>query len=268
MTVSLAHRWSDARPPSAAFSHWTERDSIFTWPACIALALVMHLGFIAGARRQAPPEPVTNETRVTEIELAPPPPPPDAPEPPAPVAKAAEGASAPAAARAGRLLTAVVTPNSRQADELVDFVSDPNGGSYGAGVVAVGGTADYGVAGAVAGGRGSRPGSGAGLGRGSNGDGLTAAENLSRTPSLDEADACAGFYPSQATVDAGLVTVALVVRSSGQVTNISVINEAPLAQGFADAARNCLRSKRFTPGLDKQGRAVNAAANLRLRFNR
>jgi protein TonB len=100
------------------------------------------------------------------------------------------------------------------------------------------------------------------------GDGLTAAADLSRRASLSEANACAGFYPSEASADSGTVALTLVVRADGAVTSAAVVSESPAGQGFGLAARACLQRKRFEPSLDRAGKAVAAATTIRVRFVR
>jgi protein TonB len=237
----------------------------------IGLALALH-GGLAFAVRGAP-HPAPEVTMVTEVELPPPPPPPEpakvaAPEPEeseAPTAKPT-AAPPPQAARAGALLTAKESAPSAKNDELVDFVTDPGGTSYGSGVVARGGTADHGAHGASAAGVGSTP--APTRAAAPPGDGLVLAANLSRRATLNEPDACAGFYPSEADVDSGVVTLTVVVRADGNVTSTAVLSETPSGQGFGKAARACLQRKHFEPSLDRAGNVVAAATSIRLRFSR
>ncbi|MGZ5971639.1 MAG: hypothetical protein ACXWP4_28405, partial [Polyangiales bacterium] len=183
------------------------------------------------------------------------------------IAKAAPRASAPAAAKAGKLVVADA-PKAQAADEPVSFVSDPNGTSFGSGVVAQGGTAAVGApgskAGGVANGTGTQP---AAVAKGV-GETIVAASDLSRSPSLAEADACKGFFPSSAEADVATVSVIAVVRASGQVSSASVIAENPKNEGFGKAARACLLGKTFVPGLDKGGKAVTTATRVVIRFAR
>ena len=151
-------------------------------------------------------------------------------------------------------------------DELVDFVTDPAGSTYGSGVVARGGTAEHGERGATAAGVGSTPVPVRAAAPPQ--DGLVAAANLSRRAALNERDACAGFYPSEAEVDSGAVTLTVVVRADGGVSSASVVSESPVGQGFGKAARACLQKKRFEPSLDRSGTAVAAATTIKLRFVR
>jgi len=148
----------------------------------------------------------------------------------------------------------------------VSFVTDPNGGEYGSGVVAKGGTAAVGLSGAT----------------------LPAAptasvvapppppkatveapvENLSRKPSLDVPDACKGYFPSSADDDRAVVTLRVTVRANGEVAAAHVVSESPKGQGFGAAARGCLLARKFTPGLDEAGRPALAQATVNVRFSR
>jgi protein TonB len=156
------------------------------------------------------------------------------------------------------------TPSAKN-DDLVDFVTDPNGTSYGSGVVARGGTADHGEKGATVKGVGTAP---APVAVAPPSDGLVPAANLSRRATLNEPNACAGYYPSEADADSGAVTLTLVVRADGAVTSSAVLSESPAGQGFGKAARACLQNKRFEPSLDRAGNVVAAATTLKVRFVR
>jgi protein TonB len=236
----------------------------------VALAVVVH-GAVALGIEPTPDDTRKEETKLTELEIAPPPPPepepkeiePPAPEAPAAPIPAARPASAPAAARAGSLVTAKSDAPTKEAP--VDFVTDPNGTSYGSGVVARGGTSDHGEGGGVAGARKGPPVAGTPAPQGA---GIVPAENLSRRPTLNEANACRGFYPREASVDQGRVTIKVVVRPRGEVASISVLSESPVGEGFGRAARACLQRKRFEPGLDKEGAPVLSATTFQVRFER
>lgn len=240
--------------------------------AFLVLAFALH-GSLALAVRGAPAV-VALPTQVTEVEL-PPPPPPHAPAPDVtppedtkdestPTAQRA-ALQPPRAARAGALLSAKDDAPSAKNDELVDFVTDPAGTTYGSGVVARGGTADHGASGATAAGVDSAPPRAAAAPRS---DGLVGTANLSRRAALNEVNACAGFYPSEAHADAGAVTLAVVVRADGGVTSASVVVETPAGEGFGKAARACLQKKRFEPSLDLAGTPVASVATIKLRFVR
>jgi hypothetical protein len=212
-----------------------------------------------------------------EIELAPPAPPPlpivpppprePEPEPERAVARAA-AAAPPQPARAGALLTAKEdAPPTKGADEPVDFTNDPNAAGFGAGVVAVGGTAKFGLAGArpstAPAGTGSSP-----LGRAPQGDGLTPVSDLSRKPSLGESDPCRGYFPSAASDDVASASVLVTIGKNGAVSRVSLLSETPPKQGFGAAARTCMNNKRFTPGLDRDGNPAATAIRVNIRFAR
>jgi hypothetical protein len=163
------------------------------------------------------------------------------------------------AAKVGALLTSGETADS---SDPVAFFNDPNGGVYGSGVVAQGGRAEHGVGPTVAASSASP------LPSRGNSDGVTPAANLSRAPSLDEPDACRGFFPTEAGVDAAKVDLVVVVQAEGRVTRATIARESPPGEGFAQAARACLLSKRFTPGVDRAGRTVTASAAVRVSFSR
>jgi hypothetical protein len=249
--------------------------SIFPW---VALALCVHGVAFATSDRPVPAAPWSAPP--LEVELAPAPvpepPPPAAPEPldedppsesvpvARPPSKAAPRPIAPtpsvaAAAKVGALLTSGETADSA---DPVAFFSDPNGGVYGSGVVAHGGQAAHGLGPTVAASVGPPA-----QGRG-NGDGVTPAANLGRAPALDEPDACRGFFPTEAAVDAAKVDLVVVVQTEGRVTRVTIARESPEGEGFGQAARACLLSKVFTPGADRAGRAVIASTAVRVHFRR
>lgn len=236
----------------------------------LLLALALH-GAVTLAVASAPTA-VVESTKVTEVELPPPPEPEKAPPPPPEEPKdepqqAARSIAAPAppqAARAGALVTARSDTPSKN-EELFEFVTDPNGTTYGSGVVQRGGTADRGERGATA--KGTSTSAAPPAAAPSEGE-LVAAANLSRRATLNEANACAGFYPSEADADSGAVTLTLIVRADGAVTSSSVVSETPQGQGFGKAARACLQKKRFEPSLDRAGNPVAAATTIKVRFVR
>jgi protein TonB len=256
-SLDLAFRFGAGRIPG--------REACF-----VILAFAMHGGLAMAVR--AAPAPVAEVTNnVTEVELPPPPPPepekvapPESTEP-IPEAKQSARPKPSQAARAGALLTAKESAPSAKTDDLVDFVTDPAGTSYGSGVVARGGTADHGERGATAAGVGSVP---VPVAAPPGTDGLVAAANLSRRAALHEANACAGFYPSEADADSAAVTLTLVVRADGGVSSATVVSETPAGQGFGKAARACLQQKHFEPSLDRAGTPVTAATTIKLRFSR
>lgn len=246
------------------------------WGLALMVAVAVHaLGALyAGATQRSK----TLEPGPVEVELAfrePPPPLPAPIEPfvaepkPAlvkPVArpKAAEPAPPPAAAKAGAVLTAAPdAPEPDKSAEPFDFTSDPNSTVYGAGVVAVGGTAAFGERGAQVNGRGSTP-----VASAPAGDGLTSASDLSERPRLRDADPCRGHFPADAVSDRAVATVRVVIGKRGNVTSASVVSEAPSGQGFGRAARTCMLQQVFAPALDREGRPAATALNVNVKFTR
>jgi hypothetical protein len=247
------------------------------WGVALLVAIAAHtLGALyAGALPppQAPPLPPV-EVELAFREPSPPPPEPvvETPEPEAKPAdvkpivkpKAAEPPAPPAAAKAGAVLTAA--PDAQEPDptaEPFDFTSDPNSTVYGAGVVAVGGTATVGASGAQVGGRGSLPVTSAPAGVG-----LTAASDLSERPRLRDSDPCRGYFPKNAASDAAVATVRVIISKGGKVTSASIVSEAPSGQGFGSAARTCMLAQVFTPARDREGQPAATLLNVNVKFTR
>jgi protein TonB len=203
----------------------------------------------------APPEP------------APPPPETAAPEEPKAAPTHVTAAAAPAAARAGALHLAKTDAAPAQAEEAVDFTTDPHGASYGGGVVAVGGSATVGVAGArVVPAAGNAP--LAPVSARPVGELLTPVSDLSRKPRLPGGDPCHGFFPRAAQDDVGDVALMVTIAKSGRVSQAQLVSESPSGQGFGAAARTCLASQAFVPALDRAGNAAATAIRVNLRFSR
>jgi hypothetical protein len=197
-------------------------------------------------------DPATEEKSMEPVPVARP------PSKAAPRSVATPLAVAPAA-RVGALLT---SGEAAESDDPVAFLSDPNGGVYGSGVVAQGGQAEYGAAQPV-GASVAVPGPSR-----EKGDVVVPLANLGRAPSLDEPDACRGFFPAEAAVDGAKVDLVVVVQAEGRVISATIARESPEGEGFGRAARACLLSKRFTPGADRAGRAVTASTGVRVFFTR
>jgi len=246
----------------------------------VAVGWVVALGAHAAAAllfaHQRPAAALERARPPVDVEfVAPPePPPPPPPAEPAPIeeVKAAPTHAAapapPAAARAGALhLAKADAAPAQQQEEAVDFTTDPNGASYGGGVVAVGGTAALGVPGARA-----APVSGlaptAPVTARPVGDALTPASDLSRKPRLPGGDPCHGFFPNNAQDDVGDVSVMVTIAKSGRVSQTQLVSESPPGQGFGAAARTCLASQTFVPALDRAGNAAATAIRVNLRFSR
>jgi hypothetical protein len=251
------------------------RWSLIGW----GVALGAHVLAAAFALNEV--HPVAKAPLPLEIELAPPAvkePPPAAPSPPpapiaapAPVhapAQATKAAAAPPEpARAAALLTAKADPEpSAKADEPVDFTNDPSVVGFGAGVVAIGGKAQVGLANARLVPRPST--TTAAVAAGPVGDALVPAGDLSQKPSLGEVDPCRGYFPSAASDDAANASVLVTIAKTGAVTKVQLLSESPAGQGFGAAARTCMSSKRFTPGLDRDGNRAATAIRVNIRFMR
>jgi hypothetical protein len=238
-----------------------------------ALALVAHtaiatyaLGRSVEASRVPPPLAV--EFLEPSPEPLPEPPPEPEPAPPERAERAMlPSAAPPPAARAANLLTAKEDlPSAQAPDEPFDFTTDPNGTTYGGGVVARGGTADFGVKGAAV--SPSRaPVSRERPSANPNGE-LVPLANLSRKPALGESDPCRGFFPSGARDDTATTGVFVVLSKTGKVTSARVVAESPAGQGFGAAARACMLTKSFVPALDGSGKAASTSLRVNIRFRR
>lgn len=241
------------------------------------VALGAHLlfaGLALGARPAAPPAPPPLEVELLRPE--PPAPPPVAPPPPAPaetqpaprVAPAtSRPAAAPEPARVGALLTAKADPEpSAKAEEPVDFTNDPSALGFGSGVVAIGGKAQIGLAHAQP---STTPAPAAvAVGPRTGGDALTPVADLSRKPALNESDPCRGYFPSAASDDVASAAVLLTLAKSGAVSAVELVSESPPGQGFGAAARTCMAKKRFSPGLDQDGKPAATRIRVSIHFQR
>lgn len=248
-----------------------ERDARGRTAAATLAALLAHGALVGLAFNHRPAARALVTT--TEVELLAPPPPPPAAVPPPPTAAPAEPDKVvlPRAARAPRAPrpAAPVEPpppaaaaplrlaeeSAKVSSEPVRFVSDPNGASFGYGVVARGGS-------------GTGAGASAPAAEPSRGGSDAQPGSLSRPPRLEEREPCRGFFPQSARVDRGEVSLKVRVERDGTVRSLTVEREEPLGQGFGFAARDCLRSKRFSPALDRAGQSVAVTAPISVRFSR
>jgi len=239
-----------------------------------AVALGAHVlvaGLALSEHRAPPPEPLA-----LEVELAPPSPPAPLPAllPPPPEAHLAErpvapkvAAAAPEPAHVGALVTAKADPAaSPKADEPVDFTNDPGALGFGSGIVAIGGKAEVGVARAQASPAAAH--ATGGLAPKLAGDGLTPVGDLSRKPGLGERDPCRGYFPSSASDDVASAAVMVTIGKSGAVSDVSLLSESPARQGFGAAATTCMKSKHFSPGLDRDGNAAATRIRVNVHFER
>jgi hypothetical protein len=243
--------------------------SVLGWATAIGGHLLL-AGLALGQRRPAPPAPPA-----LEVDLAPPAPPPPVAVPipkteepaPAPATAAKAVAAPPAPAHVGALVTAKADPTpSPTHDEPVDFTNDPSALGFGSGVVAIGGKAEVGLMQAAP---GPAPGVGtSGVVKGPVGDALTPVSDLSRKPSLGESDPCRGYFPTSASDDVANASVMVTIGKSGAVSSVQLLAESPPKQGFGAAARTCMSSKRFSPGLTHDGKPAATAIRVNIRFTR
>jgi hypothetical protein len=138
---------------------------------------------------------------------------------------------------------------------------------FGSGVVAIGGKAEVGASHAKL---SAAPASTGTVGTASKplGDALISASDLSRKPGLDEGDPCRGYFPSGASDDVATAAVLVTIAKSGAVEVAQLLTESPAGQGFGAAARTCMSSKRFSPGLDRAGNPARTAIRVNVRFTR
>lgn len=240
-----------------------------------ALALGAHalVGWIALEHHTAR---ASVERPPVEVEIAAPPAPPpeppapklaEAPHPVTPVARAA--AAPPPAAQAGALHTAKEDPSeAAHADDPLDFTHDQSVQGFGGGVVAVGGKAKFGAAGAALGVAPSPSVAARVVAPRASGETLVAAGDLGRKPSLTEPNPCQGYFPNDAAVDEGSSSVLVTIAKSGAVSKVTLVSESPPGQGFGAAARTCMSRKRFTVALDREGNAAATAVRVNVRFTR
>lgn len=267
--------------PTIALPPIGSRENSWLSVTSFVIAVMIHATIAISAPREEarPSRPIVTEIDLAPLPPAPPPPPPPVeekpaspqPEPTSPTAPTLKAAApvAPMAARAGALLTARDdAPKTTASEAPVEFVTDPNGTSYGGGVVARGGTSDFGEKGANATGTPSATAATTPIAPARKPDDIVAPGDLSRQAKLSGDDACRGFFPAAASVDSALVTVALVVRANGAVSTASVVSETPPGQGFGAAARSCMLSSRFAAALDREGKSVTSATTVRVRFTR
>jgi TonB family protein len=240
------------------------------WGAAISGHLLL-AGLALAQRNHEPPARPPLEVELMPPE--PPAPPPALPEPPppsrAPEPQAATRASAPPPmpAHVGALVTAKSEPTPSPArDEPVDFTNDPGALGFGAGVVALGGRAPIGskqAAPAALSGQGMPS-----VVHGPVGDALTPVGDLSRKPSLGESDPCRGYFPSAASDDVATAAVMVTIGKNGAVSSVQLLSESPPKQGFGTAARACMASKHFSPGLTRDGQPTATAIRVNIRFTR
>ncbi len=250
---------------------------VLAWVVAIGAHVAALLAVVDARSPVAAPPPL-------ELEVVPPPAPPptpDEPEPskppvpepePPPPSKAAANPpatprSAPRAAAAPRVVTSSPdSPAAQEPTEPVDFASDPNGGVFSSGVVAVGGKGRHGVAGAVVNGRQAPV--RAAVSTPPAPDKLVPLSSLRRRPSLRSNDPCRGYFPKTAFDNKATVQLALVIGKRGDVRRASLVKESPAGQGFGAAALRCMKAQRLDPGLDATGSTVSTSMRVNVTFRR
>jgi TonB family protein len=234
---------------------------------CMAIsahALVAGLALAAHSPRAPETPPVVVElTRPEPVTPSPPtlPVPPVEPATHASTPRVAAARSEPA--RAAALHTAKAEPLAPAQDDLVDFTNDASVVGFGAGVVAVGGQAKLGLPDARPGGASS-----SNRGEAARGNGLTPASDLSQRPALNESDPCRGYFPASASDDSASAVVMVTIARTGAVASVKLLSESAQGQGFGAAARACMASKQFRPGLDRAGAPTATAIRVTVRFTR
>jgi protein TonB len=69
-----------------------------------------------------------------------------------------------------------------------------------------------------------------------------------------------------AGVDVAVVALCVTVDASGTARDVAIPSDP--GHGFGDAARRCALTKRWSPGLDRDGNPVGGAVVIRVRFTR
>lgn len=221
-------------------------------------ASLVGLGGVVELKRALP------VTEMVDVELpAPPPEPEPEPEPAAPPPQAAPRAARPPTA------AAEPPPSAAQAGQVLDSTSDVvdfgdtivtgSGASYAGGVTDRTGTSQTAVRAAAArgdsGGRGPDP--------------TAAAVDRSRAPELMGGDSWNCPFPSEADdagIDVAVVKLSIAIGTDGGVRSVSIASDP--GSGFGREARRCAATKRFSPGLDREGRPVAKAFSVNVRFRR
>jgi periplasmic protein TonB len=212
------------------------------WASSLRLAIHEHLWTNYEVEVLNPPPPPAAEEKTEE--------PVKAPRPPAP-AKAAPNEPPPAAAQAGKVLTREAAP-----DEPVDLTGNSfvtgNADTYAGGVTASTGTADRAVRDPNATGDGVPGGKGK-----AKQDVAEDAPDMSTAPTLPPGRNWQCAFPPEADtdqIDFQIVPILVTVGPDGSAKSVKIISDP--GHGFGRAARECALRQRFTPALDRQGRAV------------
>jgi protein TonB len=174
---------------------------------------------------------------------------------------AAPGRSAPSAAQAGKALTA---PENAGPSDIMDFsLVQGEGTAYAGGTTTTHGisrTAVQGNVAPVASAFGHSGPAGAA-------NPVSAVDRSTSPQPLNGNWDCSHLYPAGAAPDFAMVRVVATVDTSGRVISVTVLSDP--GSGFGEAAKRCALSQRFSPGLDREGRAtVKSTPPIRVRFSR
>jgi periplasmic protein TonB len=261
----------DAPPNGAGAASWLAVLGTVAAHALLA-ALASQVG-VHGARELQKLLPITQMVEVALPEppapappavpppVAPPAPPPAVPARVAPPQAIRERAVPPAAeppppsaAQAGQVLDAK--------SEVVDFgdaIVTGSGNAFAGGVTDGAGTSRSAVRDSAA--RGDARGTGA--------KPAAPVVDLSRPPQLAGGSQWQCPFPPEADdagVDHALVTLRVNVAADGRVQ--SVVTSSDPGNGFGREARRCASSKRWSSGVDREGRPTSAVAVVNVRFDR
>lgn len=235
-------------PPSRRGRNWVHAAVVAAVLYGLAIAAVA-----VWAQRSARVSPAPHPVSVTQwVEIAPPP-----PAEPARIAlpkSRARAAPPPSAARAGKVIQA---PPEAVAD-FGDAMVAGSGTAYAGGFTHAAGTSDHAASHPAA-----RPGGAEG---GTGGD---PSGDLARAPTLAGSAVWDCPFPAEADdqgVDHAVVTLEVEVGVNGRALSASPANNP--GHGFAREARRCALGKRWRPGLDRTGRAVQTVTAIDVRFDR
>jgi protein TonB len=96
------------------------------------------------------------------------------------------------------------------------------------------------------------------------------APDKSRPPTLAGSTSWNCPFPAEADAegrDSAVATIIVKVRPDGSPESVSVVNDP--GSGFGRAARSCALTRRYQPGLDRDGNATTASTPpIRVRFSR
>mgnify|MGYP001178329644 CR=1 FL=1 len=98
---------------------------------------------------------------------------------------------------------------------------------------------------------------------------VVSSPDRSRKPALADGLAWACPFPTEADaagIDEAVVSIRVDVDRLGAVRDVAVPDDP--GNGFGRAAQRCAMKRRWAPGIDRDGNAVDRAVDLRVRFVR